>query len=121
MSHHSAHDSGDTSFAFDFQPRPRIIFGPDTVDRLGKLARELGGKRVLLVTDRGLVAAGHAHHVRQNLVSAGLEVTVFDQAAENPTTACVDKCLKAAKAARVDTLVGLGGGSSMDTAKGCNF
>jgi alcohol dehydrogenase len=46
---------------------------------------------------------------------------VFDQSRENPTTRCVDNCVEAARAAKVDLLVGLGGGSSMDTAKGCNF
>src|SRR5207253_7359155 len=46
---------------------------------------------------------------------------VFDQVRENPTTRDVDRCLRVAQSAGIDTLVGLGGGSSMDTAKGCNF
>src|SRR5438067_3402887 len=121
MSHHLGPEENETPAPFDFQPRPRIIFGEGAVDRAGELARELGAKKVLLVTDRGLVAAGHAQHVRRNLEAAGLHVTIFDHAAENPTTACVDKCLKVAKSAGIDTIVGLGGGSAMDTAKGCNF
>ena len=48
-------------------------------------------------------------------------VVIYDQARENPTTRDVDLCVAVAKQASVDTLVGLGGGSSMDTAKGCNF
>src|SRR6185295_4503976 len=40
---------------------------------------------------------------------------------ENPTSRCVDDCLSVAKSAGIDTIIGLGGGSSMDTAKGCNF
>src|SRR5438046_957811 len=40
---------------------------------------------------------------------------------ENPTTKCVDDCLAVAKKAHPDTIIGLGGGSAMDTAKGCNF
>jgi alcohol dehydrogenase len=91
------------------------------VNRVGELARELGGKSVLLVTDPGIVAAGHAAHVRKNLEAAGLRVTVFDKARENPTTKCVDACVAVAKSGGVDLIVGLGGGSSMDTAKGCNF
>jgi alcohol dehydrogenase class IV len=55
------------------------------------------------------------------LESAGVEVTLYDQARENPTTQCVDACVAVANAAGIDTIVGLGGGSSMDTAKGCNF
>jgi len=107
--------------SFDHQPRTRLIFGVDSVARVGELAREIGARKVLLVTDHGLVAAGHAGHVRGFLEKAGLVVTVFDKALENPTTRCVDQCVAAAKNAQIDTIVGLGGGSSMDTAKGCNF
>jgi alcohol dehydrogenase len=48
-------------------------------------------------------------------------VVVFDGVRENPTTRDVDACLEVARPADVDTIIGLGGGSSMDTAKGCNF
>jgi alcohol dehydrogenase len=106
---------------FDYQPRTRIVFGAGSAERVGDLARELGGKAVLLVTDPGILAAGHATHVKKNLEAAGLRVTVFDKARENPTTKCVDACVAVAKSAGVDLIVGLGGGSSMDTAKGCNF
>ncbi|MDB6018773.1 MAG: iron-containing alcohol dehydrogenase [Pedosphaera sp.] len=107
--------------AFDHQPCTRLVFGCDSVERVGGLARELGGKKVLLVTDPGIVAAGHADRVRHLLVSEGLGVTVFGKARENPTTRDVDECLAVAKAAGIDMIIGLGGGSSMDTAKGCNF
>src|SRR5882724_3453204 len=106
---------------FDHQPRTRIVFGQNSLERLGELARELGSKKVLLVTDPGIVAAGHAEHVRRNLEQAGLQIALFDQALENPTTRCVDDCLAVAKKAHPDTIIGLGGGSAMDTAKGCNF
>src|SRR5690348_15196606 len=106
---------------FDYQPRTRIVFGTDAVERAGTLAAEIGAKKVLLVTDAGIVAAGHAARVRGVLESAGLEVTFYDKARENPTTECVNSCLAVAKAGGIDTIVGLGGGSAMDTAKGCNF
>jgi len=106
---------------FDYQPRTRIVFGVNAVDRAGTLASEIGAKKILLVTDPGIVAAGHATRVRDVLESAGLQVTFYDKARENPTTECVDSCLAVAKAAAIDTIVGLGGGSAMDTAKGCNF
>jgi alcohol dehydrogenase len=106
---------------FDYQSRTRLVFGVNCVERTGELAREIGAKKILLVTDPGLVAAGHAEHVQKFLESANLKVTLFGKARENPTTRDVDECLAAAKSARVDTIIGLGGGSSMDTAKGCNF
>jgi alcohol dehydrogenase len=107
--------------SFDYQPRTQLVFGANSVERLGELARSLGAKRVLLVTDPGLVAAGHAKRVGGILEAAALRVAVFDEVRANPTTGCVDSCLARAKSAEIDIIVGLGGGSSLDTAKGCNF
>jgi alcohol dehydrogenase len=106
---------------FDFQPRTRVVFGEDSLERVGELARDLGGKNVLLVTDRGLAAAGHPARAISFLEAAGLHVTVYDEVRENPTTLDVDRCVAVAREARIDLIVGLGGGSSMDTAKGANF
>src|SRR5580658_750273 len=107
--------------SFDHQPRTRIVFGLDASSRTGELARATGMKKVLVVTDPGVVAAGHAQSVLQSLAQAGVGAVLFDKVRENPTTADVDACLAAAKSAGIDGFVGLGGGSSMDTAKGCNF
>jgi alcohol dehydrogenase len=107
--------------AFDHQPRTRVVFGVDSAARTGELARELGLQRVLLVTDPGVVAAGHARRVRQSLEKAGVATALYDKVRENPTTADVDACLAAARDAGIDGFIGLGGGSSLDTAKGCNF
>ncbi|MCA9112422.1 MAG: iron-containing alcohol dehydrogenase, partial [Planctomycetaceae bacterium] len=106
---------------FDYVPRTRVVFGEGVVDQLGKLAAELGGTRVLLVTDKGLAKAGHEKHGQNALESAGLKVTVFDDVHSNPSTIDVDHCVRVARDAKVDLIVGLGGGSSMDCAKGCNF
>ena len=105
---------------FDSQPRTRVIFGAGTVDRVGELARAIG-TNALLVTDPGIVAAGHVERARRRLDAAGVSVTIFDRVRENPTTREVDECLEVARAVRPELIIGLGGGSSMDTAKGCNF
>ena len=107
--------------SFDFQPRTRIVFGADAIERVGELAREFGGRRVLLVTDKGIVAAGHASRAVGFIEAAGMHVTAFDDVRENPTTVDVDRCVEVARREAVDLIVGLGGGSSMDTAKGANF
>ena len=106
---------------FDFHPQTRVVFGPGSVDQLGELAAGLGGRRVLLVTDRGLATAGHETHGVDALRSAGLDVIVFDDVTTDPTTEDVDKALSVAREGGVDLIVGLGGGSSMDCAKGVNF
>jgi len=99
----------------------RIVFGPGCLAQVGALVREQGGCRVMLVTDPGLVKAGHAAHARRLLDAAGLDVTVFDAVRPNPTDRDVDACLAAARGRAIDFFVALGGGSSIDAAKGCNF
>ena len=106
---------------FDHQPHTRLVFGAGCVAQVGKLASELRAQRVLVVTDKGLVTAGHAARVEHALQRAGLGVISYDQVRENPTTRDVDACVAVARAAGIDLIVGLGGGSSMDTAKGANF
>src|ERR1700722_17091232 len=113
--------SSSSTGSFDYQPSTRIIFAIDASARTGELARATGMKKVLVVTDAGVVAAGHAQAVLQSLAQAGVTAVLFDKVRENPTTADVDACLAAAKSAGIDGFIGLGGGSSMDTAKGCNF
>jgi alcohol dehydrogenase len=106
---------------FDHQPHTRLVFGAGCVGQVGKLAAELNAQRVLVVTDKGLVTAGHAVCVEHALQRAGLGVIIYDQVRENPTTRDVDACVAVARAAGINLIVGLGGGSSMDTAKGANF
>jgi alcohol dehydrogenase len=106
---------------FDFYPRTRIIFGPGKVDTLGELAGELGARRVLVVSDPGIVAAGHAARGLAAMERAQVETQLFDSVGENPTTDHVAAGLKIAKRFEPELIVGLGGGSSMDCAKGINF
>jgi alcohol dehydrogenase len=114
-------DLGSLTGGFDFQPRTRLVFGAGALQYLGTLAAGLGGRHALIVTDPGIRSTGHVDRACASLAAAGLGVTVFDQVEANPTTTCVDRCLAVAQAAGIDLFVGLGGGSSLDTAKGCNF
>src|ERR1043165_3359239 len=106
---------------FDFHCPTRIIFGPGRLEELGSIAAGLPATRALVVSDRGIVAAGHASRGVQSLEKSGISVTLFDRVEENPTTAHVGDGLAVAKEFRPDLIVGLGGGSSMDCAKGINF
>ena len=107
--------------SFDTTLHLRLVFGNGTLSRLGELASEHGAGKVLLVTDPGIRAVGHVDRAQASLEAAGLSVAIYDQAKENPTTECVAECVELARSEGVDFIVGLGGGSSMDTAKGCNF
>jgi alcohol dehydrogenase len=106
---------------FDFAQRPRLVYGAGSVARVGELVRELGATRALVVTDPGLVQAGHAARVQDSLDAVGVTATIYDQVRENPTTRDVDACLALARSGNIDIIIGVGGGSSLDTAKGCNF
>ena len=112
--------------SFDFHLRTRIVRGTGTLAQLGELAAEVlalagDGRRVLLVSDPGIVAAGHVQRGIDSLTTAGVEVQLFDGAQENPTTDNIEQALVVAKEFKPNLLVGLGGGSSMDCAKGVNF
>jgi len=106
---------------FTHAPGTRVVFGPGFVSRVGKLSRQLGGSRALIVTDPGIAGAGHAEWVMASLKRAGIKSFLFTDVNENPTTNDVENCVEVARSSAVDILIGLGGGSSMDTAKGCNF
>ena len=106
---------------FDFHAPTRVIYGAGSLSQLGELARELGDTRVLLVTDPGLEEAGHPQRAVASLRRAGLEVFLFDGVEPNPTNVHVEAGVEFAKPLGIDLIVSVGGGSSMDCAKGINF
>jgi choline dehydrogenase len=91
----------------------RLVHGAGALTRLGDVVRELGIRRPLLVTDPGVAAAGLAERTLEQLENA----VVFDRVRPNPDIALVDEGAVLYAESRCDGLVGLGGGSSMDTAK----
>ena len=100
-----------------FHTAGEIIFGRGVVRQAGEAVRRLGGQRVLLVTDQGLVAAGLHEEVERSLVNAGIGVDRFDGGHASPTLETVAKCLATIQGKEYDALVALGGGSNTDLAK----
>jgi len=115
------HHNGDILRSFDHQPRTRLVFGAGCVDDVGDHARRLGAQRVLVVSDPGIVQAGHVQRVCESLAKHRIHFIVFDQVHVNPTTRDVRECAAAARDEAIDLILAVGGGSSIDTAKGCNF
>jgi alcohol dehydrogenase len=107
--------------SFDFQPRTRLIFGAGAIGELGAIARELGFRRTLLVADHGLVASGHVDEAVTPLRQAGIEVVRFHDFEVNPDTRMLEAGTAFVGTQDIDSIIGLGGGSSMDCAKGINF
>ena len=91
------------------------------MERLGELARELNFKRTLLVADRGLVESGHVDAAVGPLQKAGVEVFRFHDFEANPDTLMVENGARFTATLKIDSIIGLGGGSSMDCAKGIDF
>ena len=105
----------------DHTPGTRLVFGIGALEELGTLAKELGATRVMVISDPGVTDAGHTARGYSILDAAGLAATTFTGVHENPSTADVERAVEAARAFKPDLLVGLGGGSALDTAKGANF
>ena len=106
---------------FDFQLRTRLVFGAGAVEQLGHVARELRFTRPLVVADPGLLKAGHVERAMRLLGTAGLDPVPFHDFDVNPDSDMIERGRAHTAPLGVDAIIGLGGGSSLDCAKGINF
>jgi len=97
---------------------PEIIFGRGLLPQVGACAKRLGGKRIFLVSDSGLFKAGWVDLVMKSLIDAGLTFFYFDHLTSNPKDFEIELGAVEYISQGADVIVGLGGGSAMDTAKG---
>jgi hydroxyacid-oxoacid transhydrogenase len=108
----------ETVFTLEMTP---IKFGPGASDETGWELYRLGVRRALLVSDPGIVRAGITERVRQSIEAAGIACVVYDRVRVEPTVQSLQDAADFAIAEGVDGFVGLGGGSSIDTAKVANL
>jgi alcohol dehydrogenase len=111
---------------FQFRAPPSHFFGAGAVERVGDEARRLGARRALVITDPGVERAGIAGRVRDLLEAAGVATGLYADVEPEPSVASVERAAAAASsgspdAGAYDLLVGVGGGSAMDTAKGVSL
>jgi alcohol dehydrogenase len=99
----------------------RVVSGPGSFDQVGALAEELALTRVLVVSDKGIVAAGLPDLAVTRLRELGIAAWVFDAFTPSPDTRMVEAGRAFAADHRIDGIVALGGGSSLDCAKGINL
>jgi alcohol dehydrogenase class IV len=102
---------------FTFNTAAGIVFGEGAADRIGVLAAERLGSRVLVVTDPGIVRHGLLQPALDALAAAGVAASVFSQVEADPPEPVVMAAVEAARAAAAEAVIGLGGGSSLDVAK----
>ena len=108
----------DQTQSFDFPAvRTRVIFGFGTLGQLPALVKSHACAKVLIVTDAGLVRAGVAEKVTKVLGEGGIPYTVFGEVPQDSSTQTIGRVLELLRKESCDIVVGVGGGSSMDTAK----
>jgi alcohol dehydrogenase class IV len=95
----------------------RIIFSEGSVGEIGPHAAALGAKRVMVISDPGVVRAGLTEPVVKSITGAGLGAEVYSEVEPDPRIEIVERALAAYQKHKCDLLVAVGGGSSMDTAK----
>ncbi|NUQ39349.1 MAG: iron-containing alcohol dehydrogenase [Caldilineales bacterium] len=95
----------------------QVYLGAGAAGLTGAQAQALGCRRAFLIVDPGILPAGLLAPVAAALAAAGMQVAVYDQVVPNPDTASVDAATAALRASGADVIVGLGGGSALDTAK----
>lgn len=100
-----------------FQTISRIVYGSGAVKQLPEEVKRLGKPRVLIITDKGLVANGMHLPVEKALADAGIPVKVWGDVVLDPTPESIEACVEAIKEFDASVLIGLGGGSAMDSTK----
>ena len=98
-----------------------IHFGVNESHHIGNHVKYFDSSKVLIVTDNGILQAGHIDPVVNSLNNSEINYEIYTNVKENPSTDDVDECVDFAKNKSIDLIIGLGGGSSLDTAKGVNF
>ena len=102
---------------FEFRLGTRIFAGENVVNLLGDNALEFGTK-ALVVTDQGIIEAGLLNPLEESMKSAGLDYCIYDGVVSNPTVKNVEEATGLCLENNCDVIIALGGGSSIDCAKG---
>lgn len=105
------------SNVFTFRAAPEITFGVGSVQLLGQKLKNYGVQKILLVVDQGFARHGPFSKVTDSLAKEGIKFSIFNQVEPEPRVETADKCGSLAKEGKFDFVIGLGGGSAMDTAK----
>lgn len=100
-----------------FRITKRILFGPGAVEKIGSEVQFQKGRKVLIVTDPGVIQAGLLEGIKLSLQSTGIPFVIFDGVEPDPRIEIVSKSVQLAKKEGVDLIIGFGGGSCLDIAK----
>ena len=96
---------------------PDTTFGIGAIDNLGALAKSLGSRKPLVITDKGIISAGLLDKAKASLEKTGIPFALFDGCLPDAPLSVIQKCSRVARDGNHDLLIALGGGSVMDTVK----
>lgn len=106
---------------FQMYEKVKVVFGKGSINQLGELATHIGSTKALIVADAGMVATGTVDKVKQGLENENIPYVVYDKVTPNPPIAAVEEAYEILVKEGCDMVIGVGGGSNMDAAKGINI
>ena len=106
---------------FQFYEKVKVLYGNGAVHQLGELAKHIGGTKALIVSDPGMNATGVIEKIIDGLATENIPYVLFDENEPNPPIAACEKAYDILVKEKCDFIIGVGGGSNMDCAKGVNI
>lgn len=106
---------------FILKQNVNLVFGPGTIGKLGELLNSIGKKKPMIATDKGIVGAGIYDKVAGQLKKSGIEFAVFDSIKPDAPASLVEEGYETFKREKCDSVIAVGGGSTLDTSKAINM
>ena len=106
---------------FQFYEKVKVLYGNGAVHQLGELAKHIGGTKALIISDPGMNATGVIEKIIDGLATENIPYVLFDENEPNPPIAACEKAYDILVKEKCDFIIGVGGGSNMDCAKGVNI
>jgi alcohol dehydrogenase len=104
-----------TNEVITFRTAGSVLFGNHAIEQLGKIIEQIRPKRILVISDKGIVRCGLINRLQECL--AHVDYSVYDEIDHTPSFETIRKCTRVVKEGDFDLLIGFGGGSAMDAAK----
>ena len=106
---------------FQMYEKVKVVYGNGAINQLGELAKFMGATKALIVADAGMIATGTVDKVKHGLENENIPYVVYDKVTPNPQLASVEEAYDILVKEECDMVIGVGGGSNMDAAKGVNI
>jgi alcohol dehydrogenase len=103
---------------YSFNLNTKIEFGLGSINKITEIAKDYGSKKVLFITDKGVMNAGIINKIIEKIENKFFEIFIYDNVESDPSTETINKIYEKVKSDNIDLLIAVGGGSSIDASKG---